>query len=72
MINPQWLELPMFRTNFHGPKDVRAIEIRLYSNLILNLTYIDSYVTFMRSRIYNLMSPSSGSLIVRNMLLFQS
>ena len=35
MINPQWLELPMSRTNFHGPKDVRAIEVRLY---------IDSYV----------------------------
>ena len=30
MINPQWLELPMSRTNFHGPKDVRAIEVRLY------------------------------------------
>ena len=30
MINPQWLELPMSRKNFHGPKDVRAIEVRLY------------------------------------------
>ena len=30
MINPQWLELPMSLTNFHDPKDVRAIEIRLY------------------------------------------
>ena len=30
MINPQWLELPMSRTNFHGSKDVRAIEVRLY------------------------------------------
>ena len=30
MINPQWFELPMSRTNFHGPKDVRAIEVRLY------------------------------------------
>ena len=30
MINPQWLELPMSRTNFHGPKAVRAIEVRLY------------------------------------------
>ena len=29
MINPQWLELPMSRTNFHGPKDVRALEVRL-------------------------------------------
>ena len=30
MINPQWLEIPMFRTNFHGSKYVRAIEVRLY------------------------------------------
>ena len=30
MINPQWLELPMCQTNFHGSKDVRAIEVRLY------------------------------------------
>ena len=30
MIIPQWLELPMSRTSFHGPKDVRANEIRLY------------------------------------------
>ena len=31
MINPQWLELPISRTNFHGPKDVRAIEVPLYT-----------------------------------------
>ena len=30
MINPQWLKLSMSRTNFPGPKDVRAIEVRLY------------------------------------------
>ena len=30
MINPQWLELPMSRANFHGPIDGRAIEVRLY------------------------------------------
>ena len=30
MINLQWRELPMSRTNFLGPKDVRAIEVRLY------------------------------------------
>ena len=29
MINPQWLELPMSRTNLHGPKDVRVIEVFL-------------------------------------------
>ena len=27
MINPQWLELPMSRTNFYGPKDVRVTEV---------------------------------------------
>ena len=32
MINHQWLELSMFRTNFHGPKDVRAIESRPYNS----------------------------------------
>ena len=30
MINLYWLELHMARTIFHGPKDVRAIEVRLY------------------------------------------
>ena len=30
MINPQWLELPMSRTIFDGPKNARAIEVRLY------------------------------------------
>ena len=30
MINPQWLEVSMSRTNFHRPRDVRAIEVRLY------------------------------------------
>ena len=29
-INPHWLELPLSRNNFHGPKGVRAIEVRLY------------------------------------------
>ena len=29
MINPKRLELPMSRTNFHGPKDVLVIEVRL-------------------------------------------
>ena len=30
MINPRWLELPLSRTNFHGPKVVLVIEVRLY------------------------------------------
>ena len=32
-INPHWLELSLSRTNFHGPKGVRAIEVRLYINV---------------------------------------
>ena len=32
MINPQWLKLPLSRTNIHGPKDVRAIEVGLYAH----------------------------------------
>ena len=28
MIKSQSLKLPIFRTNVHGPKDVRAIEVR--------------------------------------------
>ena len=30
MTDPQWLEQPISRKNFHGPKDVWAIEILLY------------------------------------------
>ena len=47
MINPQWLELPMSRTNFHGPKDVRAIEVRLYLVYFFQQTCIFSF-TFYR------------------------
>ena len=30
MIKSHLLELPISRTNFHGPKDVRVIEVWLY------------------------------------------
>ena len=30
-FNPHLLELPLSRTSFHGPKGVRAIEVRLYT-----------------------------------------
>ena len=30
MINPQWLELPIPRVNFRGPKEIRVIEVRPY------------------------------------------
>ena len=54
MINPQGLELPMSRIDFHGPKDVRAIEVLLYliyskfkfiySNLFSLLTVIKKQI----------------------------
>ena len=31
-IHPGWLELPLARTIFHGPKPVRAIEVLLYTD----------------------------------------
>ena len=34
MINPQCFELPISRRNFHGPKAVRAFEVRLYIYII--------------------------------------
>ena len=39
-INPQWLKLRMSRTNFHGPKDVRAIEVRLNEPLTVWLSLV--------------------------------
>ena len=33
-INPDWLDLPLSLTNFHGPKGVRAIEVLLYVVLV--------------------------------------
>ena len=41
MINPQWPELPMSRTNLYGPKDVRAIEVRLHIKLTFKLMLQD-------------------------------
>ena len=34
IINLHWLDIPMARTLFHGPKGVRAIEVRLYNTIV--------------------------------------
>ena len=39
MINPRRLELPLSQTNFHGPKGVRAIEVRLYIACTIHLAF---------------------------------
>ena len=36
MIHTHKLELPLSRTNFHGPRGVRAIEVLLYSLISKN------------------------------------
>ena len=41
VINPHWLELPLSRTNFHGPKGVRAYEVLLYCVFSLESLLID-------------------------------
>ena len=35
IVNPQWLELPMFETSFRGSKDFQTIEVQLYSECSL-------------------------------------
>ena len=35
MINPQGVKEPMSRANVYGPKDVLAIEVRLYTVEVL-------------------------------------
>ena len=47
MIIPQWLELPLSRNNFHGPKNVRGIEVRLYLYIeknVFTLMRVNSYI----------------------------
>ena len=38
MVNRHWLELPLSLLNFHGSKDVRAIEVLLYIRRYISLT----------------------------------
>ena len=48
MINPQWHELPVSQTIFYGPKEFRAIEVRLYfKGLEFNITeeYRNAYAS---------------------------
>ena len=42
MINPQWPEQPISRTNFHGHKDVRAVEVRLYLETAPNKVFVST------------------------------
>ena len=49
MINLHWLELPMARTIFHGPKDVRAIDVRLYAGRYI-YAWFDPYYSIGEQR----------------------
>ena len=46
MINPQWPVLSMSRINFHGPKDVRCIEVLLYFFFFFFKIRVFNYNTF--------------------------
>ena len=60
MINPQWLKLRMSGKYFHGPIDVRVIEVRLY---IIYQLYIRHFFQWKRTNI-SLISPRKNMLWV--------
>ena len=60
MINPQWLELPMSRTNFHDPKDV-PIEVRLYDKRHTNTEELQ-----LRTRLGMASRDTTGELKLRS------
>ena len=47
MINSQWPELPMFRTSFHGPKDVLTFEVRHCEHIYLQKFLLVLFVQMM-------------------------
>ena len=50
MINLHWLELPIARTIFHGPKGVRAIEVRLFTCQLFLGGELYKYLCFRSNR----------------------
>ena len=53
MINPQWLEQPISRTKFYGPKAVRAIEVRLYLGFCANIATKCKYRILVRESLWD-------------------
>ena len=69
MINLQWLELPMARTIFYGPKGVRATEVRLCMYILLlsleiflriNTSHVDMRCKISELRRSRTQSPASS------------
>ena len=64
MINPQWLELLMSQTIFYGPKDVGAIDLRLY--FVTEFTYtVSKFVIY----VYNMLCLDNQWTEVHNTLI---
>ena len=61
MINPQWIELPMSRTNFHGPKDVRAMEVRLYACVFYRI--LNFFILFFFFQIFHIFNLFHASIL---------
>ena len=70
MINPQWLKLRMSRTNFHGPKDVRTIEVQLYIHSFWpDYTTCSSYLHIYTMYLYTL-SPHLYNVLAHTISTF--
>ena len=57
MINIRRLEIPMCRISFHGPKDVRAIEVRLYVLACTVCLFRTRIKTWCYTYVFNLLRP---------------
>ena len=73
MNTRQWLELPMFRTNVHGPKDGRVIAVWLYCMYVLvSILRYDSnkHAKFALKNIFWISCPLQLSGCVRDCINF--
>ena len=76
MINPQWLELPISKRNFHGPKDVRVIEVRLYLQydpcgyFIKRVMAVDALRKHAYSNILKSLQPKNENFQIKNSDIF--
>ena len=73
-MNPQWLELPLPRTNFHSPKGVRAIKIRpyLHKTFTKNVLYVKymRLLCFCTQKMTKSFYLTAAMIIVRSYLFF--
>ena len=67
MIKSHWLELPISRTNFHGPKDVRGIEVWLYFKGIFTVIFL--FLNIATYTFYNLKEIETQTESAQNIVI---